>query len=231
MWIFRRRWGAGLVLALLFLGAGALPQSAVSSSLYGSDYRLFASELQSHGAFKFAADTEDLIRSGQFEQAFARYLFLKAHIHGHSLYIALDAMVNQRLHFLKSQMRLDEIPTYATPSFKKLKRRVKKQARAVTPPGTPGPAQKDGQASASPVVIPAAAATGEQKSPVSEPSPAQQALDLVTSPAPPTEPKAAKPTAESKSPEEETPEEKPEAARPAPPASLWDKLKRRLKFW
>jgi len=223
MWIFRRRWGAGLVLALLFLGAGALPQSAVSSSLYGSDYRLFASELQSRGAFKFAADTEDLIRSGQFEQAFARYLFLKAHIHGHSLYIALDAMVNQRLHFLKSQMRLDEIPTYAAPSFKKLKRRVKKQARAVTPPGTPGPAQKDGQASATPVVTPAAAEAGEPKSPAPKPAaekpeePVSSTAPVVQAPAPP--------------PEEEAGEEKPEGKKAPPSPSTWERLKRRLKFW
>lgn len=231
MWIFRWRWGVGLALALLFLSTGALPKSAVSSSLYGSDYRLFASELQSRGAFKFAEDTEDLIRSGQFERAFARYLFLKAHIRGRSLYIALDAMVNQRLHFLKSQMRLDEIPSYAAPPLKKLKRRVKKQARSVSSPDATGPAQKDGQASATPVVTPAAAKAGDQKSPVSKPSPAQQALELVTSPAPTTGPTTAEPTAASKSPEEETPEEKPEATKPAPPPSLWDKLKRRLKFW
>jgi len=224
MWIFRRRWGAGLVLALLFLGAGALPQSAVSSSLYGSDYRLFASELQSRGAFKFAADTEDLIRSGQFEQAFARYLFLKAHIHGHSLYIALDAMVNQRLHFLKSQMRLDEIPTYAAPSFKKLKRRVKKQARAVTPPGTPGPAQKDGQASAIPVATPAAAEAGEPKSPAPKLAAAEKPEEPVSSTAPVVQ-------APAPPPEEEAGEEKPEEKKAPPPPSTWERLKRRLKFW
>ncbi len=224
MWIFRRRWGAGLVLALLFLGAGALPQSAVSSSLYGSDYRLFASELQSRGAFKFAADTEDLIRSGQFEQAFARYLFLKAHIRGHSLYIALDAMVNQRLHFLKSQMRLDEIPTYAAPSFKKLKRRVKKQARSVPLPDAPGPAQKNGQASATPVVTPAAAEAGEPKSPAPKPAAAEKPEEPVSSTAPVVQ-------APAPPPEKEAGEEKPEEKKPPPPPSTWERLKRRLKFW
>lgn len=224
MWIFRRQWGAGLVMAFLFLGAGALPESAVSSSLYGSDYRLFASELQSRGAFKFAEDTEDLIRSGQFERAFARYLFLKAHIQGRSLYIALDAMVNQRLHFLKSQMRLDEIPSYAAPSFKKLKKRVKKQARSVTLPDATGPAQKDGPAQATPVVTPAAAEAGEQKSPAPKPAAAKKPEESAPSTAPAVQ-------APAPPPEEEAWEEKPEEKKPPPPPSTWERLKRRMKFW
>jgi hypothetical protein len=96
------RWGAVLALgALVFLAARVLPARAASN--YGADARQFSSELQSGGEFKFEEDTEDRIRSGQFELAFARYLLLRSHIRGSSLYIALISMVDQRLHFLKSR--------------------------------------------------------------------------------------------------------------------------------
>jgi len=170
------------------------------------DARLFAGELQSRGAFQFAEDTEDRIRSGQFELAFARYLFLRSQIRGSSLYMALNAMVDQRLHFLKNQMGLREIPRYAAP-YKKLKTRVRRE-----PPVTPTAAEpKDGKAGAKPVIIPAA---------TEAPPGAAEQPDASVAPPTPAEP-----------PEEEAPEEKAEEKKPAPPPSTWERVKRRLKFW
>ena len=205
------RWQWGVILALgglLLFGIGAGPADAgeTPSSRYGMDAREFSGELQSRGAFQFAEDTEDRIRSGQFELAFARYLFLKAHIRGQRLYMALNAMVDQRLHWLKTQMGLGEIPTYAAP-YKKLKRRVRREAPPVT---SATPDQKDGKVSAKPEITPAAAKKPEEA-------------------APPTTPPV--PTPVQPPPKEEAPEEKPEAKKPAPPPSRWERIKRRLKFW
>lgn len=200
------RWGVILALGgLLFFGAGLGPASADGvkpTSREGMDARQFSSELQSSGAFIFAEDTENRIRSGQFEVAFARYLFLRSHIQGSSLYYGLNAMVDQRLHFLKTQMGLPEIPHYAAPS-RKLKTRVIKEAKAATPGE-----QKDGKAEAKPEV---ASKPGEEK-------PAETVIPGAPTPAQP--------------PEEETKEEKPEEKKPPPPPpSTWERIKRRLKFW
>jgi hypothetical protein len=209
----RWRWGIGpALLALMFLAAGALP--VTSTYGYGTDARQFAGEFQSRGAFKFAEDTEDELRAGRFELAYARYLFLRSHIRGSSLYFALNSMVDQRLHFLASQMGLKEIPSYAAPSYKKLKRRVRKQARAVPP-----------KTSAKPAIAPASAEAKEPKPPVPQPGAAEKPEKSAKAPAPaiqtPTQP-----------PEPEPPKEKTEAKKPAPPPpSLWEKLKHRLKFW
>lgn len=186
--------------AFLFLIAGAVPLSASPGD--ETDARLFAGELQSGGAFKFAEDTEDELRSGKFELAFARYLFLKSHIRGSSLYLALNAMVDQRLHFLKSQMGLEEIPAYTAP-YRKLKPRVRKEAAPVTPAKAEAADRKS---------LASKAEDSEQpEEPASLPAPAAQA------PSPP--------------PEEEVQEEKAEEKKPAPPPSTWERLKRRLKFW
>ena len=200
------RWRWGIILALggllLFGGGPGSARAGETPSRSGMDARLFAGELQSRGAFQFAEDTEDRIRSGQFELAFARYLFLRSQIRGSSLYMALNAMVDQRLHFLKNQMGLREIPRYAAP-YKKLKTRVRKE-----PPVTPTAAEpKDGKAGAKPVIIPAATEAVEKPE------------ESVTPPTP-AEP-----------PEEEAPEEKVEEKKPAPPPSTWERVKRRLKFW
>lgn len=227
------RWGVGLALGvLLFLCAGPEPVRSdgtrTSSSIY-SDLRQFQKELRSGGAFKFMEETEDLIRSGQFEQAFSRYLILKAHIRGQALYAGLNAMVDQRLHFLKAQMRLAEIPTYAGLS-QKFKRRVRRSPSADLP-GSSGPDQKGAKASASPVVIPAAAKAGDQESQASKPSSDEKPTESILPPVhTPDQAKTQQPE-EGKSPKEETQEEKPKETKPATPPSIWDKLKRRLKFW
>lgn len=199
----RWRWGTGLALGVLvFLAAVGWP--APAASRYGNDARQFAGELQSRGAFKFAEDTENQLRSGKFELAFARYLFLRSHIRGSSLYMALNDMVDQRLHFLAAQMGLKEIPAYAAPSYKKLKRRVIKEAKAVTPAE-----QKKG------------------KEPEVAPKPGEEEPAEMVIPGAPAAPTPTQPPEE----EEKAEEEKPEAKKPPPPPSLWEKLKRRLKFW
>jgi hypothetical protein len=223
MLMSNRRWGIILALgALLFLAAGAVP--VFSSSAYETDARQFAGELQGSGAFKFAEDTEDQLRSGKFELAFARYLFLKSHIRGSSLYFALNAMVDQRLHFLKSQMGLEEIPTYAAP-YKKLKRRVRSQAQSVKTTDSTGSDQQKAKASAPPVVTPTAAEVADQESEASQPS------EAILPAAPPADQEKTQPQEETTSPAEETQADKPEATKPLPPPSAWEKLKRRLKFW
>ena len=197
------RWGAVLALgALVFLAARFLPARAASN--YGADARQFSSELQSGGAFKFAEDTEDQLRSGKFELAFARYLFLKSHIRGSSLYTALNAMVDQRLHFLKTQMGLPEIPHYAAP-YKKLKSRVVKEAKAATPAE-----QKKGKEQE------VAPKPGEEK-------PAETVIPGAPAVQTPTQPPEKEEKAEAEKPEAKKP--------PPPPPSTWERIKRRLKFW
>jgi len=171
-------------------------------------------------------DTESLIRSGDFEQAFSRYLILRSHIRGQSLYAGLTAMVNQRLHFLQVQMGLPEIPSYAAPSLK-YKRRVRKTAAV----DLPGPDKKGAKGSVSATVTPAAAKTGDQESPAPKPSPEEKPVETILPPAPTADQATTKPAEASKSPKEEAQEEKPKETPPPPPESIWDKLKRRLKFW
>jgi hypothetical protein len=184
----------------------------------GGDSRQFAGELQSLGAFKFFDDTEAILRAGKFELAFGRYCFLNTHIRGQSIYAGLIASVDQRLQFLKGQMRLGEgVQSYA-PEEKPTRRR---RAKRVQPPCPP------------PVK------TAKAK----EPSPEEKPPEMII-PAPPEEEKATPPPpAEAKPPGEETkppgeetkpPGEKAQEAQkpaPAPSSSLWEKLKRRLKFW
>jgi len=134
--------------------------------------------------------------------------------------------VNQRLHFLKSQMGLAEIPSYAAPSLK-YKRRVRKTASS----DLPGPDKKGAKGSVSATVTPAAAKTGDQESQASKPSAGEKPAELILPPAPTAEQAKTKPAEESKSPKEEAQEEKPKETPPPPPESIWDKLKRRLKFW
>jgi hypothetical protein len=227
MMIFRWRWGLSLALGtLLFLGAGACPLRADGTrSSYRSDVRQFQQELQRSGAFKFAADTEDLIRSGKFEPAFSRYLILRSHIRGQALYAGLNAMVNQRLHFLSSQMGLARIPSYAAPAFK-YKIRVRKTAAA----DLPKPDKKAAKGPVSATVTPAAAKTGTQERQASKPSPADKPAEVILPPAPTAGQSTTQPPEESRS-TEESKDEKPTETPPAPPESIWDKLKRRLKFW
>ena len=221
------RWGLSLALGvLLFLGAGAWPLKAdgTRSSSRGDVYQ-FQEELLSGGAFKFMEDTEGLIRSGDFEQAFSRYLILRSHIRGQALYAGLNALVNHRLHFLQSQMGLAEIPSYRAPSLK-YKRRVRKTASA----DLPGPDKKEAKGTGKATVTPAAPKTEDQESTAAKPS-EEKPAELILPPAPTVDQTTTKPAEESKSPKEEAQEEKPKETPPPPPESIWDKLKRRLKFW
>jgi hypothetical protein len=107
-----RYWGFGLALGsivLLGLGAGSLRADGMGRRrAWGHDDQVFRVELYTGGAFKFYANSEDILRSGDFEQAFSRYLYLASHIRGQSLYTGLAASVNRRLHFLRGQLGLGE---------------------------------------------------------------------------------------------------------------------------
>lgn len=233
--MFWRRWAAALTLgALLAIGPGAgLVQAAGAAkrtpSPYASDYTQLEREFRSVGALKFYEGTEELLRTGQFERAFCRYLILKTHIRGQALYTALTAMVDHRLRFLRSQLHLGEGDAYAR-SYKRYKRRVRRGpqvAKAASPTPdqkgtkTPPPA-KDATAAdkTKPEGAPATAAVPGEKPPAAAASPAA------------TDDKAE--TAlkgEKESPPEEDEKEKAAKKKPPPPPSYWQRLKRTLQFW
>ncbi|MFZ2087210.1 MAG: hypothetical protein WAU47_01435 [Desulfobaccales bacterium] len=202
-----KRWGGVLVLGgFMILGPGILPAREKGEDkprFQGSDDHQFAGELRSVGALKFYAETEDLLRSGKFELAFSRYIFLNSHIRGQALYTGLAAMVNQRLNFLRSQMGLGDMPHYVHVE-------PEQRTRARRAPPCPPPAKKadkkpaaDAEEKTPEIVIPPTVAAGEEKAP---------------------------PPDEKKSPDEKKPPKKaaPEAA---PPPGIWEKIKSKLKFW
>jgi hypothetical protein len=235
MLIFWRRGGAILALgALLILGLGVAPLWAdgmdKASARDGSDLRQFGEEFRASGALKFYEDTEDLLRAGKFERAFCRYLFLKANIRGQALYVGLNTMVDWRLHCLKSQLRLGEEAFYTVPD-KKLKIRIRRQARRVPPPSPPPPETKTDKTPTPPAVTPAAAKATGPESQAPAPSPAEKPAELIIPPPVTADQVKTSPNEEKKSPGEEVQEEKPKEKKPAPPPSAWDKIKRRLKFW
>jgi hypothetical protein len=115
------------------------------------------------------------------------------------MYAGLAAMVEQRLHFLKSQLGLPE----HTPHHVHIEPE-KRKPRARRAPACPPEGKKAGKKPG---------LDSEEKSP-----------EIVIPPTIPTEPEKTAPPDEKKPPGEEA--QKPEA-----PASFWDKLKRRLKFW
>ena len=86
----------------------ARAQDMDRSRPYGSDYLTYGEELRTQGAVGFYDRTEDILRTGNFPRAFTRYLYLRANIRGQSLYTGLAASVDQRLQFLKQQMRLGD---------------------------------------------------------------------------------------------------------------------------
>lgn len=226
MLMSKLRWGLSLaLLVFLFLGAGAVSASAKGtakpSARFESDYRQFWSELRSNGAFKFMDETEDLLRSGQFDQAFSRYLFLKAHIRGQPFYAGLNATVDQRLHFLKSQLRLEEIPHY-TISHQKLKTRASKPRCAD---------QKEAKASTPSEVTPQEAKAEDQEPKAAKTSPAGKPAEVILSPSPTAAQAEPQAKEQGKPSGEEAQEEKPAEQKPAPALSYWDRIKRRLKFW
>ncbi len=231
MFTLRKFWGVALALgALLVLGPGVVPVWADGvnkpSARDGSDVRQFGEELRTGGALKFYEDTEDLLRAGKFERAFCRYLFLKAHIGGQALYVGLNTMVDWRLHFLKSQLRLGEVTAYKKPRI-----RVRRQARWVPPPGPPPPEKKSDKSPTPPAATPVAAKAAGPESQAPAPSPAEKPAELIIPPPVTADQVKTSPNEEKKSPGEEVQEEKPKEKKPAPPPSAWDKIKRRLKFW
>jgi hypothetical protein len=235
MLIFWRQGMAILALgALLVLGPGVVPVWADGmnkpSARNGSDLRQFAQEFRTSGALKFYEYTEDLLRAGKFERAFCRYLFLKANIGGQALYVGLNAMVDWRLQFLKSQLRLGEEASYTVPD-KKLKIRIRRRARRVPPPSPPPPEKKTDKTPTPPVAIPAAAKAAGPEPQASAPGPAEKPAELIIPPTVTGDQVKTSPAEEKKSPGEEAQEEKPREKKPAPPPSAWDKIKRRLKFW
>jgi hypothetical protein len=151
---FWRYWGLGLALGIIFLGGpgGISPVQADGMDRKrprGSDFQVFQVELITGGAFKFYSDSEDTLRSGDFEQAFSRYLFLASHIRGQSMYAGLAASVNRRLHFLMGQLGLgEESLQYA------------RTTRRISMPAPPPPAPKP-----EPKPPPAAKPTEDQESP------------------------------------------------------------------
>jgi hypothetical protein len=186
----------------------------------GSDIRQFTEELRSGGALKFYEETEKFLRTGQFERAFTRFLFLKAHIRGQALYVGLNASVNQRLQFLRSQMRLGKDLAY-----KKLRKRVRRRVRRVQPPSPPPADQKAAKTptpakSATPVADKAKPPETGKKPAVAEAPPAAPADQTYPSP-----------KLEKELPPEEDKEEKPEKKPPPKPLSTWQRLKRKLQFW
>jgi hypothetical protein len=144
-----RYWGFGLALGsivLLGLGAGSLQADGMARKRpRGNDYQVFLVELAAGGAFKFYANSEDILRSGDFEQAFSRYLYLASHIRGQSLYTGLAASVNRRLHFLRGQLGLGEESL-----------RYARTTRRLPPPPPPKPEPK---AEAKPAPAPKATKT------------------------------------------------------------------------
>lgn len=173
MFTYMKRWGGFLVLgAVLLWGPGALPawaEEKVKASAQGSDFHQFTGELHSIGALKFYEDTEDLLRSGKFERAFSRYVFLNSHIRGQAMYAGLTAMVEQRLHFLKSQLGLPE----HTPHYVHIEPEKRKPRARRAPPCPPAKkADKkpgaDGEEKAPEIVIPPTVTAEPEKTPPPE---------------------------------------------------------------
>ena len=100
---------------------------------HGSDARQFMGELRSGGALQFYEDTEDIIRTGKFERAYLRLVFLRAHIQSLPLEVGLVPMVDQRLKFLREQMHLGEGVQY-TARVERPVRRKRPVKRACPPP-------------------------------------------------------------------------------------------------
>lgn len=203
----------------------APPKRAPAKAL--TDYDLLLADYRASGALKFYDLTEDLLRAGQFERAFSRYLFLKSQIRGQALYAGLTPMVDQRLHFLRRQMCLGEEAVSVLlrpPARKYQKPRPAKRpplAKDTTPSG--GKADHSSQAS----VIPGAV-TPEKNQP-----PEVQALAKgreATGKAAASEDDKEKAPAQEEQETSAEPEKEKEKAAPPPP-SFWEKAKRKLMFW
>jgi hypothetical protein len=156
------------------------------------------------GALKFSETTEDLLRTGQFERALLRYAFLRGQIARQPGYRPLVHQIDQRLHFLRSQLRLPEgsvAPLKAPPM-----RRKPAEKKEATQAALPAPDDKKGD------TTPASEAK-------SDPAGSPPRQDLAAAPQPPAS--------------QEKPEDlKAEAEKPPPPPSTrWQRIKKRLLFW
>ncbi|MDI6854180.1 MAG: hypothetical protein QME75_11335 [Deltaproteobacteria bacterium] len=218
------RWWIYLPLAGLLLApamAAGAPDGEAARDYRVSDAGLFQQELQACGALKFCDNTEDLLRAGHFERALLRYYFLKRQISPQPGYQPLVHLINQRLDFLKEQLKLPAADYAALhgPRIRKMPP-TRTQAAPTPPPDqpapTPEPAAAGGRAPTSPVGEGAAPSTAA-------PSPALE--DLAAAPAPSITDSPPKPGAD------QVQEEKPPEAPPSPPPSRWQRLKRRLWFW
>ena len=217
-----RQWTAGLALGALFIMVcGEVPLRADGTgarSFPDSDSFQFREEFLSRGAYKFFNDTEDILRSGNFELAWGRYLFLASQTRSQSIYAGLNAATNQRLQFLREQMRLGEVPLRVA---KPLKRRVRRVSQA-----KPAPAEKKAGPEASPE---GQKPSGPQGGSAGKPG------EIIIPPTGTPDQKPAPSVPETKP---SAPEVKPDTSEPAeapppppPPPSAWEKIKRRLKFW
>lgn len=191
-----------------------------------TDYDLILADYQTSGALKFYDLTEDLLRAGQFERAFCRYLFLKTQIRGQALYAGLTPMVDQRLHFLRAQMRLGEeaVPPVIRPPAK----RYKKPRPAKKPPLASGAAPPENQGGAS--VTQSSASQTPGLSPTGQPPASMTASGGPAGEAPSPNPKADQGETPPKADQESPPEEEKEKP-PPPPPSFWEKTKKKLMFW
>jgi len=218
-------WRAALALGILLaLGAAAAPAHAggpakPSASRSVSDYTLLERDLQSVGALKFYEDTEELLRTGEFERAFCRYLMLKTHIRGQALYAALTVMVDQRLHFLRSQLSLKEPAAPLHSTYRRYKKVSKKKS---APPACPPSADQKGAKAQAEPGTPTTADKGKP--------PESGAPSVAPGKAGDTQPSEEKKPPSSEA-QEEKPEKEKEEKKPEPPPSYWQKLKRKLQFW
>ncbi len=215
------RWWISLLLAGLLLApatAAGAPDAEAVLAYRVTDANLFQQELQAAGALKFCDNTEDLLRAGQFERALLRYFFLKRQISAQAGYQPLVHLINQRLDFLKSQLKLP-VADYAALRGPGIRKRPpgKTQAVPAAPPNQPASTQKP--AAAVDQAPPAQAVENTLPS-TTVPSPPQG--DLTAAPAPQAPDSPPKPAAD------QVQEEKPP---PGPPPSRWQRLKRRLLFW
>jgi hypothetical protein len=160
---------------------------------------------------KFYDNTEDLLRTGQFERALLRYAFLKGQIGRQPGYQPLAHQIDQRLNFLKTQLKLPE--AYVTPlkaSRVRPKPPGKKEATLAAPP--------------SPAASKAQPDPDDQKG---DPKPGGEAKSEPTG-SPPGQDRAA---AAPQSPDSQEKSADAQAEAEKPPPSRWQRLKKRLLFW
>lgn len=191
----------------------------VQSQASVSDAALFAQELHAAGALKFYENTEDLVRAGRFEPALLRYAFLKGQIGRHPGYQPLLSVIEQRLDFLKAQMKIPERDLLPLSPPK-----VRKKPRQKTP--TTGEVSHHSS--------PPEKSATEGKGKETEPGQDRQTA-IPSSPAPvghlEPEPSPGGPDRSPKTEDAENKGEKSVEASPKPSPGRWQRLKERLRFW